>query len=321
MNNSEHPSSSGDQPDADSPRSPAFDWARRTGRVPDVLAELIRLERRRSQRRSVGLSLCLATTVAAFAVVLWLRPANQSVVFDGGGRLVVMHPDQRTLSDGSIVELKDGAEITEAFTPGIRSVTLQKGTAHFKVAKNPLRPFIVTAGGITVRAVGTAFCVDMARQTVDVVVTEGRVAVAAKPARAAVSAALPPESPTGMAMVGAGEYVRLDTTRDLQTTTFQVIPLDDNERENSLAWRMPRLDFSGTPLGDVVAAFNRYNDRQLVLAQPSLAGLKVSGTLRADKVLALREMLEKNFHLRVTDNGGNELVIDDPLSMSTLQKH
>jgi transmembrane sensor len=56
-------------------------------------------------------------------------------------------------------------------------VVLERGEAHFQVAKNPARPFVVVARGVEIRAVGTAFSVGLESTRVEVLVTEGQVAV------------------------------------------------------------------------------------------------------------------------------------------------
>src|SRR5260370_1274200 len=56
-------------------------------------------------------------------------------------------------------------------------VRLTRGEAHLAVAKDSSRPFIVTAGGVSVRAVGTAFNVRRVEQRVEVFVTEGKVRI------------------------------------------------------------------------------------------------------------------------------------------------
>ena len=70
-----------------------------------------------------------------------------------------VHPNIQTLPDGSTVELNSSAEIVLDFTPTMRGVRLVRGEALFMVRKDAGRPFVVTANGVTVRAVGTAFAV------------------------------------------------------------------------------------------------------------------------------------------------------------------
>src|SRR5258706_3413361 len=60
-----------------------------------------------------------------------------------------------------------------AMHPNVREVALTRGEAWFKVAHDVRRPFIVSAGRIRVRAVGTAFSVRRHDDGADVQVTEG----------------------------------------------------------------------------------------------------------------------------------------------------
>ena len=101
--------------------------------------------------------------------------------------------ERQALADGSVVELKDGSRLDLQFTPGERRVRLT-GEAHFTVAKNPARPFIVEALGVEVRAVGTAFNVRVDAASVEVLVTEGKVRVD-EPARLAAMSAPTPTAP------------------------------------------------------------------------------------------------------------------------------
>ena len=54
---------------------------------------------------------------------------------------------------------------------------LVRGEAHFVVAADASRPFVVSAGAVSVRAVGTEFVVRYSAREIGVLVTEGRVAV------------------------------------------------------------------------------------------------------------------------------------------------
>jgi transmembrane sensor len=65
----------------------------------------------------------------------------------------------RTLSlpDGSHIRLNTASSVAVDYTGTVRAIRLHRGEAHFTVARDSARPFTVTAGSVTVRAVGTAF--------------------------------------------------------------------------------------------------------------------------------------------------------------------
>src|SRR5690606_34195438 len=62
-----------------------------------------------------------------------------------------------TLPDGSVVTLNTDTVVRTRADGERRLVYLDKGQAFFEVAKDPRRPFVVTAAGRTVTALGTAF--------------------------------------------------------------------------------------------------------------------------------------------------------------------
>jgi transmembrane sensor len=80
------------------------------------------------------------------------------------------------LADGSLVAINTKTALEVVMKPKSRRIVLKEGEAWFQVAKDPTRPFVVAAGPVRVRAVGTAFSVrrdDEAGAGVDVMVTEG----------------------------------------------------------------------------------------------------------------------------------------------------
>ncbi|HKB89012.1 MAG TPA: FecR domain-containing protein [Opitutaceae bacterium] len=271
---------------ADSDHS-LLDWPLTAGETEAVLAGLEKRRRNRRVRRQTWMGVGLAALVA---IGFFFKKPKDVPGHPTIAALKVIEPSKKILIDGSEVELKDGAQITTDFSDVERRVFLTNGTAHFKVTKNPQRPFIVSAGSVAVRAVGTAFSVEFEPQGVTVFVTEGRVAVASAALPAGASSS---DSATSVADVDAGGGVVVAAA----DKSIQRLP--ESELANRLAWMLPRLEFSGMPLRDVAQTLNRYNRVKLVLTERSLEDLKVSGALRADKVNALVAMLESDFHLKV----------------------
>ncbi len=191
---------------------------------------------------------------------------------------------QQVLDDGTLVELNRGAALTVAFTVAERRVQLTHGEALFTVAKNPARPFVVDAGGVTVRAVGTAFNVRLGPAEVDVLVTEGRVQLD----RPAAPLAAPP-------LVVAGQRAVVPLADHAPVTTA----VSRAEIDRLLAWQPKLLEFVSTPLTDVAAEFNRRNRVQLVVADPALAALPIGASFRSDNVDGFVRLLEASFGVRV----------------------
>ncbi len=205
-----------------------------------------------------------------------------------------------TLADGSVLELNASSEARVDYLPAERHVRLERGEAHFTVAKNPSRPFIVRAGTVAVRAVGTAFNVRLAERDVEVLVTEGRVKVenhAAGPATGAL-----PE-------LGAGERLVVSTQPASDAVPVRAELLPPEAVQTSLAWQGPRLRFNETPLADVVTQFNRHNRIQIELADASLAGLPVDGSFRSENVEAFIRLLESDHTIRVERAAPDRIIL------------
>jgi transmembrane sensor len=189
------------------------------------------------------------------------------------------------------------------FAGAQRRVTLTRGEVHFTVAKDATRPFVVTAAGMEVRAVGTAFSVQVSPRELAVLVTEGRVALerpTASPAGNPVSTLLEAGQRAVAAPAEGADHVGAGP---------QVAALGPTELAAHLAWRIPRLEFSGTRLGDALASFATYRPMRVTLADPRLADLRISGIVRADNLAALLQLLESNYAVVVRPGAEGELVL------------
>lgn len=85
------------------------------------------------------------------------------------------------LDDGSRVSLNSDSQLRVSFSQEQRRVVLSRGEAYFEVAHNPDRPFVVSAGGHDVTAVGTSFQVRYDSGMTAVTLVEGRVTVSNAP--------------------------------------------------------------------------------------------------------------------------------------------
>ncbi len=266
------------------------------------------VRRRRRRRTAVAATALLAALALGVVWPIDRTPVASSIA---GSRAIVNPPVRRTLPDGSIVELNDQARIAVDYAGAWRRVALLQGEAHFQVAKNPDRPFVVTALGVDVRAVGTAFSVQIDRASVDVLVTEGQVAVAASPGptgTAASSIATGASTPRPPVLVAAGNHVGVEVTA-LAVTPMPVRLVSAAELAERLAWRVPRLEFNYTPLIEVLPALNRYSGSHLTLATPELGQLKLSGNLRADNVPVFLQILESSYGVKAEHRAGGEIVL------------
>lgn len=170
--------------------------------------------------------------------------------------------EQRTLAldDGSQVTLDTNTAIRVAFGEQRRSVELVSGRVHFVVAKDPARPFVVTAGQRQVIAIGTAFDVMREGDSVSVLLMEGKVVVRDGSAQGPVESL----EPGDRLKFRRGAAVAQDRP-DLSAVT---------------AWQTGQAVFDDDPLSEAVAQLNRYQRRPIVIADARVGAMRISGSYK-----------------------------------------
>lgn len=291
---------------------PALAWLRRARAEEELLEAVARRIRLRRTRR-LGLAGAFGILILCGALAFRPRreapaaasPAASALAVATTPTAIVTRPTVERLPDGSEVQLKDDAEIAVDFSAEFRRVRLVRGEAHFKVTKDARRPFLVEAGRVEVRAVGTAFSVQLAPDVVDVIVTEGTVRVRPETTETDHAAGLPAE-------VTAGRRCTVAVAQGVA----RVADLARADAAERLAWRIPQLEFSRTPLAEVVALMNENADHasgtQLEIADPRLTPIKLTGFLRADNTAGLVRLLESNFNVSVERAGARLLLRQAP---------
>ena len=240
----------------------------------------------------------LAAALVLAAGVWWLAPERPTAA----QRYVTAAARQQqiALNDGSVLNLNVSSEVSVRLTPNERRVTLASGEAHFAVAHDTARPFIVTAAGVSVRAVGTAFSVRMGEAGVEVLVTEGKVEVT----RDAISAEAAVASPSRLV---AGE--RAVITRAVSVANAPIERVSAEVLSVAVRWHSQVMTFSDLPLREAVVLFNRRNETQLVLADEKLGSQKIGGTFAADQVEAFVRLLEKDGDVVAERRGAREIAL------------
>jgi len=246
--------------------------------------------------------------VVAIAGWIWLEGRLSPVYATALG-------EQRSLefADGSTVALNSRSKIRVHFTDRERDVELLSGQALFHVAKDHTRPFIVKVGSTQVRAVGTEF--DVYQKLTDTVVTvvEGRVAVLTKQPIAASGDApiIAPAGQSGDSTSSAQVVPPLDAGRagNIFVSAGEQLTVKPDRLQKSshanvatvTAWTQRQLVFESASLAEVAEEFNRYNARQLVIADPGLDSFHISGVFSSTDPASLIRFLRARPGLRVVE--------------------
>lgn len=259
------------------------------------------------QRRARRFAWFPVAAGAAAAVALmvgylaWWKPAHYT------GRMITDVGEIRhwELPDGSTIDLNTDSIVTVTYSFAERRIDLGKGEAHFAVAKNPDRPFTVAAGHVSVRAVGTAFDVRRRVEAIDVIVTEGKVKVAAPVIAPAQAGASPVTLPAQSLFLEAGHRVSVAIVAKAETVppAPTVETVSAPVIAQTLAWQKRRVEFVDATLGEMVAEFNRYNRHQLVIDDPRLAAMRFGGAFPANDYPSFVKVLESTFSVTATTQG------------------
>lgn len=168
------------------------------------------------------------------------------------------------LKDGSTVVLDTDTVLRAVDTPDRRLIFLERGAAFFQVAKNPKRPFVVTAAGKTITALGTAFEARVVGDKLDVTLVEGKVKVEDK-----------------KRLIWQGEQkMDLSAGWRLSAPEDERWSLERVDADKQLSWMSGRLAFFNETLGEAAEKVNRYSDRKIIV-DPQIAREPIVGVFES----------------------------------------
>jgi transmembrane sensor len=281
------------------------------------LKEAATRQRQLSSQNQDGYWSRLRLAGVALIMLLSVYTGNQYISFYDQNELAMYSTEvgdyrEITLSDGTVLELNTDSQIEIDYSEERRKVRLLNGEAFFQVAHNANRPFIVYANEKAVRAVGTAFVVRLSDKALEVLVTEGKVELSA-----ADKSVEPNDIAKGLSNDNVGESATALTPvvepifmRAGETIVYKKIDnkvaikekvqvVSKREIKRKLSWQDGLLDFSDTPLIEVVEDLSRYTSIEIEILDPELRDLKFGGLFRTNELQALFNALETTFDIQV----------------------
>jgi transmembrane sensor len=193
------------------------------------------------------------------------------------------------LEDGSRLRLNTGTRVLVDYSRSRRDVELVGGEAFFDVEQDADRPFLVQAGPVEVRAIGTRFDIRRDGADVRVVLVHGSVSVRDEDAAAAPAVLSP-----GSALTLAGNGGLRIAAVDLESAT---------------SWTAGRMIFKETPLAEAIAEANRYSPRKIELHSPALKNLQVDGSFETGDIDGFVAALTTLFPLRSEPSPDGNVVL------------
>ncbi|MDT9599881.1 FecR family protein [Sphingosinicella rhizophila] len=246
------------------------------------------------QRKAVPLRYAFGAVAAAAAVALIFLMSAYAPSPVPSGDSPIRYATAATarnveLSDGSHMVLAPETIAIASFTSSERRITLERGRGRFTVA-HEARPFRVAAGEAEVLALGTVFEVSYAPGQTRVALIQGSVDVS-YPGE-------PEESGRQVRRLQPGEQIVVGTPPQGEV---RAPPLPRAPRASAPRVEpAPRmLEFDNAPLTQAVVEVNRHSRTRLILADPSIGELRITGGFRAGDVRAFAETLAAAFSLHL----------------------
>lgn len=232
-----------------------------------------------------------AIVILSLSALLTFDFQDEQVPNTSNDVVVVERIQSLDLEDGSRIQLNHGAEVDVRYSATERLVTLLHGEANFIVAKDHDRPFVVEVSGVRLRAVGTAFNVRFGEAKLDVIVSEGTVAIATLVDDELAN----DEVKEALLEVNHRAIVDLDA----KVPVPEIERIDARSMQKELIWQPVYFDFDTVPLSEIIAEFNRRNRTQMVVVDASINSMKMSSMFWSDNVNGFIRLLETNFGIRV----------------------
>ncbi len=189
------------------------------------------------------------------------------------------HNKKIVLSDSSEVILI-GANIhcPKTFVGNKRTFYLDSGKAFFKVSKDSLKPFEIVANNTSILVLGTQFEVVSTKLKTSVNVLEGKVLFT---------------TPIGSKILTSG----MKCQYDLQGSKMDI---EQQKNNNSLAYITHALIFNATPLREVIADLNQYQDQYFIkVKDENLLGCKLNAQFNNEKLEDIIKVISSTMQMKV----------------------
>lgn len=249
-------------------------------RQPAPAAPATRLRNPRRRRVLKWSSAAAASVVLAMFLVVAVPVPAAYATAKGEMRRV-------PLADGSTLTLNTASKVKVYDRSGRLRVKVERGEV-FVEASATGRPLVIEVDGRRLDARASAFVVrKLEGQPTQVVVQRGEV-----------------ESLPASTMVTASNRLSLPATRGRDTMTS----VSPTQLQRELAWLQGKIAFQGETLSEAAAAFSRYSDTSIVIADPQLARMPVAGLFGANNPVGFGQAIAKVFDAEMRQENGKVIL-------------
>lgn len=197
------------------------------------------------------------------------------------------------LDDGSSILLDTDTLVLVGYTAERRTIELKHGRAHFTVARQTARPFMVYGRGINVTAGVGQFDITI-RKGARVHAIEGEVNVTLTHTA--------PRQPQRALTLHPGQLLTLKAG---QSPGFSVNSAKPSEQQ----WVSGVKSYDYVPISDVIAEANSYSETKIVLAQPTLGVREIFADIEIRNIERVAQALSGFLNLKIERPQKNILLL------------
>jgi ferric-dicitrate binding protein FerR (iron transport regulator) len=191
---------------------------------------------------------------------------------------------ESTLPDGTQVALNAGSSLKypENFKGKEREVILQ-GEAFFDVTHDEKKTFVIKAQELQIKVLGTSFYVNTQRNenTIEVVLMKGSVQLDFNEKQMVLK-----PGDKAIILKHHGEIVR-----------------QENNDPNLLSWKTKIMQFTDTPLHEIVEVLENVYHKDIVVLTPEINNRVVTATFEGQSLEAVLLVLQSTINIAAKPNG------------------
>jgi transmembrane sensor len=230
-------------------------------------------------------------SVAGYEVVVNKAASSQQLEISANNQILKIF----TLPDGTLVSLNSNTHLKypKRFGRNTREVIIE-GEAFFEVKPNKNKSFIIHAGNVQIKVLGTSFNVSAypSARLVEVIVKTGKVQVLNK---------MNETKQNNELILDPGDKGTLVYSSNalLKTT---------NQNPNFLAWKTHDLIFRATSLGEVIGNLEKVYKVNIRLADPKLSGLLLTAHFNDYSLDFILKVIETTFQMEAQKINGQYIL-------------
>lgn len=246
-----------------------------------------------SKGRSIKMTVIRIAAVLIIGLIAVTRWNEGKVSFTYKRVAIETGTELFELPDGTKITLNAGSTVRYSRSEKLnfRKVLL-KGEAFFEVSRDTLRPFIIDAGSAQVEVLGTSFNVKAypENQDVEVTVSSGLVAMSSK------------QEVDCQILLNKGNT-------GIYNKEKEKLDLVIEGKANALAWKTRILEFTDTPMEELITVLEHTYQSEIILQDPGISEYTITVSFNNQELDAVLKVVARTLDIKI-EKEGNKIIFD-----------